>query len=172
MCLAQHAQRPVAGFFGGFVLVAGWADGFRGGWYVKNAPPGLDATIYTPDVDFKFRNDTPYHVLIQTESDLEAGTVTFRFYSTATGRQITVSEPEITSETSHGPPRYEKDPSLPKGTVKQVDWAIDGMDVTITRTVTISDTVLHRDAIRSEYKPWQAVYRVGTGEAARAGGLP
>jgi hypothetical protein len=46
------------------------------------------------------------------------------------------------------------------------------MDVTITRTVTLSDTVLHRDAIHSQYKPWQAVYRVGTGEEARAGGLP
>lgn len=161
-----------AAFFGGFELVERWAHGYRVGWYETNAAPGLDATIYTPDVDFKFRNDTPYHVLIQTESDLEAGTVTFRFYSTATGRQITVSDPEITSEIKHGPPRYEKDPSLPKGTVKQVDWAIDGMDVTITRTVTLSDTVLHRDAIHSEYKPWQAVYRVGTGEEARAGGLP
>jgi vancomycin resistance protein YoaR len=29
--------------------------------------PGVDATIYYPPVDFKFRNDTDAHILIQTE---------------------------------------------------------------------------------------------------------
>ena len=46
--------------------------------------PGLDATIYTPTVDFKFRNDTGYHILIKTETDKLAGTITFRFYGTHT----------------------------------------------------------------------------------------
>ena len=150
---------------GGFELQERWAHGYRVGWYETNSVPGLDATIYTPSVDLKFRNDTEYHLLIHTETDLTTGTVTFRFYSTHTGRTIEISQPEITNIVFHDPPRYEKDPTLPKGKVVQVDWSKDGMDVTITRTVTISDSLLHRDVIFSQYKPWQAVYKVGTGES-------
>ena len=61
-------------------------------WYEVDTGPGLDATIYAPDVDFKFRNDTDNFLLIQTLTDLEAGTVTFRFYGTPTGRQVTIDE--------------------------------------------------------------------------------
>jgi vancomycin resistance protein YoaR len=150
-------------FLGGFELVERWAHGYRVGWYETNSVPGLDATVYSPDIDFKFRNDTDHYLLIHTETDLEAGTLTFRFYGTATDREVLLSEPEITNLVEHGPPVYEKDPALPKGTTKQVDWAIDGMDVTITRTVKAGDVTLHQDTLFSQYKPWRAVYKVGTG---------
>jgi vancomycin resistance protein YoaR len=42
--------------------------------------PGVDATIYYPSVDFKFKNDTANHILIQTE--LVGTTLKFRFYGT------------------------------------------------------------------------------------------
>lgn len=42
--------------------------------------PGVDATIYYPQVDFKFRNDTSHHILIQTE--MVGTTLKFRFYGT------------------------------------------------------------------------------------------
>jgi vancomycin resistance protein YoaR len=42
--------------------------------------PGVDATIYYPPVDFKFRNDTDAHLLIQTE--MIGTTLKFRFYGT------------------------------------------------------------------------------------------
>ncbi len=42
--------------------------------------PGVDATIYYPPVDFKFRNDTDAHLLIQTE--MVGTTLKFRFYGT------------------------------------------------------------------------------------------
>ncbi len=156
-----------AAFFGGFELVERWAHGYRVGWYETNSVPGLDATIYTPNVDFKFRNDTGYYLLVQTNTDPEEGTVTFLFYSTKTGREVMVSEPEKTNLVKHGPAIYEDDPSLPKETVKQVDWAVDGLDVTVTRTVKEGEQVIHQDKIFSHYNPWQAVYRVGTGEAAQ-----
>ncbi len=151
-------------FFGGFELVERWAHGYRVGWYETKAGPGLDATIYSPDVDFKFRNDTNHYLLIQTETDLEAGTLTFSFYGTNPGREVVVSEPEITNVVKHGPPVYEEDPTLPKGTTQQIDWAIDGMDVTVTRTVKQGEQTLYKDVIFSQYRPWQAVYKVGTGE--------
>jgi vancomycin resistance protein YoaR len=42
--------------------------------------PGVDATIYYPSVDFKFRNDTANYILIQTE--MVGTTLKFRFYGT------------------------------------------------------------------------------------------
>ncbi|MCK6624602.1 MAG: VanW family protein [Anaerolineae bacterium] len=152
-----------AAFLGGYEIVERWAHGYRVGWYETNSGPGLDATVFTPDVDFKFRNDTPYHLLIQTASDLEAGTVTFYFYSTKTNREVTVSEPELSKPVKHGPPIYEKDPTLPVGMTKQVDWAVDGLDVRVTRTVKEGDKVIHQDEIFSHYEPWRAVFKVGTG---------
>lgn len=152
-----------AAFFGGFEIVERWAHGYRVGWYETNSGPGLDATVYSPHVDFRFRNDTDYYLLIKTETDPEAGTVTFRFYSTNTGREVIVSDPETKNPVKHGPPIYEEDPSLPRGTTKQVDWAVDGLDVTVKRVVKQGDTVIHRDTIVSNYSPWQAVYKVGTG---------
>jgi len=151
-------------FLGGFKIIERWAHGYRVGWYETNSVVGLDATVYTPDVDFRFRNDTGHFLLIQTEADLVEGTVTFKFYGTRPDREVIVSEPTITNVVKHGPPLYEDDPTLPKGVTKQVDWAKDGMDVAITRTVKISDTVLYEDVVVSQYRPWRAVYKRGTGE--------
>lgn len=153
-----------AAFFGGFEIVERWAHGYRVSWYETRSGPGLDATIYSPDVDLRFRNDTDHYLLIQTETDLEAGTVTFQFYGTPTEREVIVSDPEITNEVRHGPPVYEQDASLPEGTTKQIEWAIDGMDVEVTRTVKEGDRIVHEDVISSHYQPWQAVYKVGAAE--------
>ena len=42
--------------------------------------PGVDATIYYPAVDLKFKNDSSRHILVQTE--LIGTTLYFRFYGT------------------------------------------------------------------------------------------
>lgn len=44
--------------------------------------PGVDATIYLPNPDMQFKNDTGKHILIQTE--LIGTTLKFRFYGTKT----------------------------------------------------------------------------------------
>jgi len=89
-------------FFGGFELVERWAHGYRVGWYETNSGPGLDATIYTPNVDLKFSNDTDHYLLIHTNTDLENGTLTFKFFGTPTGREVIVSEPVQTNITKQG----------------------------------------------------------------------
>ena len=149
-------------FFGGFEIVERWAHGYRVSWYETGSGPGLDATIYTPDVDFKFRNDTDHYLLIQTYTDQETGTLTFRFYGTPTDRTVTMEGPFEENVVQHGPDVYEEDPTLPKGTTKQIDWAKDGVDVTVRRTVSEGDQIIHQDDFLSRYRPWRAVYLVGT----------
>ena len=153
-----------AAFWGGYPITERWAHGYRVGWY--EPPVGMDATVYSPQVDFKFVNDMPHYLLIEIETDLEAGTVTFRFYGTKTSRTVEMEGPFEANVVAHGPDVYREDPTLPKGITKQVDWAHDGVDVTVYRIVREGDKVLWKDTFFSRYRPWQAVYLVGTGEGS------
>ncbi len=150
-----------AAFWGGYEILERHAHGYRVRWY--EPPVGMDATVYSPYVDLKFRNDTPYYLLIETEVDEEAGTLTFYFYSSPTGRTVEMEGPFIKSRTPHGPPVYKEDPTLPEGTVKQVEWAVDGLEVEVRRIVRENGQVIRRDVFVSRYRPWRAVYLVGTG---------
>ena len=59
-----------AAFYGGFPIEERWNHGYVVGWYGQ---PGLDATIYTPTVDFKFRNTTDHHIIIKADMDEAQG---------------------------------------------------------------------------------------------------
>ncbi|MFQ6013882.1 MAG: VanW family protein [Anaerolineae bacterium] len=151
-----------AAFWGGYPITERWAHGYTVSWY--EPPVGLDATVYAPEVDFKFRNDTPHYILIETETDLRAGTVTFNFYGTKPDREVEIEGPFIENVVPHGPPILEDDPSLPKGTRKQVDWAKDGKNVTVYRIIKRGDEEIARQRFFSRYRPWRARYLVGTRE--------
>jgi vancomycin resistance protein YoaR len=151
-----------AAFWGGFPILERSAHSFRVSWY--EPPVGLDATVYALAVDLKFLNDTSYHLLIETETDTQTGVLTFRFYSTKIGRTVEMEGPFEENVVPHGEPVYEEDPTLPKGTTKQVEWARDGVDVTLYRIIKEGDEVISREEFFSQYKPWQAVYLVGTKE--------
>jgi len=151
-----------AAFWGGYPIVERVAHAYRVSWYEPLV--GLDAAVFRPSTDFKFENDTPYCLLIQTEADMEKGVLTFSFYSTKTGRTVEMEGPYEENRVPHGSPIYEEDPTLPKGTKKQVDWPHDGVDVTIYRVIKQDGQVVKRERLFSQYKPWQAKYLVGTKE--------
>lgn len=138
------------------------AHAYRVGYYEQGFPPGLDATVFFPSVDFKFKNDTQNHILIQTSS---YGTgLTFNIYGTSDGRVASLTTPKISSQTPPPPELRQDDPGLPKGTVKQVDWSAWGANVSFGRTVTRNGETLISETWRSNYRPWQAVFLVGTKE--------
>lgn len=145
----------------GLPIVKRTAHAYRVSYYEQGYPPGLDATIYYPSVDFQFKNDTGHHILIQTS--VNGTSMSVNLYGTSDGRVSTVSTPKIVSQTPPLPELRQDDPSLPKGTVKQVDWAAWGAKVVFTRTVTRNGETLINETINSNYRPWQAVYLVGTG---------
>jgi len=45
--------------------------------------------------------------------------------------------------------------------MKQVDWAANGADVTVNRTVWKNGAVLFQDTISTHYEPWQAICQYG-----------
>lgn len=146
----------------GLPVVKRTAHAYRVGYYEQGFPPGLDATVFAPTVDFQFTNDTPAHILIQAYTSGESLYVDL--YGTSDGRMAKISTPTITNQTPPPTELRQDDPTLPKGVVKQVDWAAWGANVTFTRTVVRGTETLINETYRSNYRPWQAVFLVGTKE--------
>lgn len=146
----------------GLPIIARTAHAYRVGYYEQGFPPGLDATVFSPTVDFKFKNDTAAHILVQ--ANVSGTTLVIEIYGTSDGRVSTLSTPRTTNQTPPPPELRQDDPELPKGVVKQVDWSAWGANVSFTRNVTRAGQTLISETFRSNYKPWQAVYLVGTKE--------
>ncbi len=151
-----------AAFWSGVPIAERYPHAFRVSYY--EPPKGLDATIYSPSVDLKWVNDTGHHILIHTHVDKASHTLTFRFYGTNPGRTVEIDGPYEENPMPHGPPVYRDDPTLPKGQKKQIEWPKDGLDVTVYRIIKENGVEVARDTFFSRYRPWQAVYLVGTKE--------
>ena len=149
-----------AAFNGGFPITERYAHGYVVSWYGE---PGLDATIFSPTVDFRFRNDTGHFLLVKPEVDTEAGEITFYLYGTRPDRAVETDPPQITNVREPEPPLYEENDALPAGTIKQVDWAKDGMDVVVVRRIKYGDGQVTVQKFVSKYQPWQAIYQYGPG---------
>ncbi|TSC66518.1 MAG: VanW family protein [Microgenomates group bacterium Gr01-1014_80] len=146
----------------GLPVVSRTAHAYRVSYYEQGFPPGLDATVFHPSVDFKFKNDTSAHILIQAYTS--GVTLYVDLYGTSDGRVSTISKSVVTNQTPPPPELRQDDPTLPRGEVKQVDWPAWGATVTFNRAVTRGGETIINETFRSVYKPWQAVYLVGTKE--------
>ena len=125
--------------------------------------PGLDATVWIPSVDLKIKNDTPGYILIQSFINPQEQSLTFEFYGTGDDRQAFISKPKIWSTSPPPPDIFQDDPTLPAGTVKQIERAVSGAKVSVDYKVTRNGETLQERTFFSNYQPWQAVYLQGTG---------
>ena len=148
-----------AAFEAGYPIIARYAHGFRVSWY--EPPVGLDATVYAPQVDLQFLNDSSYYLLIETDVDEATATLKFFFYSTRPDYTVEMEGPFESNVMPHPEPIYEKDPSLAPGQMVQVEWPKDGLDVTVYRVLKKDGQEIRRDTFFSHYLPWAARYRVG-----------
>lgn len=139
------------------------AHAYRVSYYENDSDPGLDATIYVPTVDLKFKNDTPASILIVTEVDEENMILTFKLYGKKDDRQVEISPVTIWDVAPAPEPLYEDDPTLPVGQVKQVDYAASGAKTKFTYKVTKGDEV-KEETFTSIFRPWRAVFLRGTKE--------
>ncbi|MDD2822615.1 MAG: VanW family protein [Candidatus Daviesbacteria bacterium] len=147
----------------GLPIVERTAHAYRVGFYEQGgSPPGMDATVYPPYVDLKFKNDTGGYILIQNY--MVGTTLTYKIYGTSDGRVTTVGKPVIISQTAPPPELRKDDPTLAKGTEREAEHAIWGMNIQFARTVTRNGETLINEVIRSNFRPWQKVTLVGTKE--------
>jgi vancomycin resistance protein YoaR len=157
-------------FFGGFPIVERYPHAYRVGYYEQTPSggydtrlAGLDATVFVPVVDFKFTNDSPNWLLMETYVNATARTLTWKFYSTSDGRSVDWYTTGPTNIVEPPDPLYEENPDLDEGEIKQIDYAAEGADVTVTRTVYRNGAVVFSDQFVTHYLPWRAVYQYGPG---------
>ncbi len=155
-------------FFGGYEIVERYAHDF----YISHYPDGRDASIYYDGgMDFKFKNDTPYYILIKT--DHSESSVTIAFYSTKTDVDVAYSDTGFTNIVPYGIV-YKDDPTIPAGYEKDGDmgYGVDGRDITVSRTVKKGGQVTRQDKFASHYEPKQRLVMKGTGPALKPGTPP
>ena len=156
-------------FFSGLPIVERYQHAYRVGYYEQTAQghdddlAGLDATVFVPMVDFKFVNDTPYWLLMETYFNAASRRLTWKFYSTKDGRTVQWNTTGLQNIVESPDPLYEENPALPKGEIKQVDWAVEGADVKVTRAVYRGDVMLFADEFSTHYMPWRDIYQYGPG---------
>jgi vancomycin resistance protein YoaR len=152
-----------AAFFGGYPIVERHPHAYRVGYYEQGTGspgPGMDATVFLPLVDFKFTNDTPYWLLMETY--IYGNQLLWKFYSTSDGRTVTWSS-DRSNEVKAPETLYRENEDLDEGEIEQVDWAAKGLDVVVYRTVTRNGQVVNEDRIKTHYLPWRAIYEYGPG---------
>ncbi len=115
------------------------------GYLIERYPIGLDAAVFDPGYDFRWRNDTASPVFLW--SWVSDTSVTFDVWGLPTGRTVTFSD-AVQRNFVAVPADQPADPAFPKG------YAIRGRDVIRTRTVTdASGATVHQDTFFSHYAP-------------------
>ena len=158
-------------FFAGLPVVERYPHSYRVKYYEQTAKPGvyntkmagLDATVYVPIVDFKFTNDTDDWLLMETYVYKTYRQLVWKFYGTSDGRTVDWQTTGLTNIKDPPDPVFEENSSLKKDEIKQVDWAVEGASVIVTRNVYRDGIRLWQDTFRTNYQPWAAVCQYGPG---------
>lgn len=128
-------------------------------------PIGLDATIYEPRPDFRFKNNYEQYLLLQTEV---AGTdLIYRFYGTKDGRSVDIPIPKVYNRTAIPKTKTIEVVDLKPGETKCQTPGHPGADATATYTVTRADGTKVTQVFQSHYTAVGVVCRVGKKAAAK-----
>lgn len=116
------------------------------------APQGTDATVYPPNVDIKFLNDSPGALLMQTAIDVPNTKAYFIYYGTKDNRQTEVVGPYSWGFQGAPPPRTEYTTDLAPGVRRKVGEAVRGMQTAWFRVVKKDG----EEKVESVYSTYQA----------------
>lgn len=158
-----------AAFNGGFAITERNSHGYRVGFYeLRGQPTGLDAAIWKPERDFKFQNNTPYHLLMEVDIFPGDDAIQFRFYSTRHW-VAEIDAPIVKNIKPALATRYEVNNNLQPGQIEQVDYSAEGADVTVYRTIyDVQGNKVREDYIYTHYLPWGAIFQVPPGDSRLA----
>lgn len=146
-------------FFGGYPVVERHTHGF----YIEHYPPGRDASIdYASRMDFIFKNDTPYYILIRT--DHSGTSITVSLYSTNMGAEVSYHDTGFQNVVPYQT-IYKDDPTIPTGYEKDAEFSfgVEGREITVYRTVKRQGKVVIEDKFFSHYEPKHRLLLKGTG---------
>src|SRR3990167_185545 len=116
------------------------------------APQGTDATIYPPNTDMQFTNDTPGALLMQTY--VQNDKAYFIYYGTKDDRRSEIYGPYTWGRTEPPPDRSEYTTEIPAGTTRKVGDRVPGMRAAWFRVTSLPETA--EDIIEPVYSVYEA----------------
>lgn len=128
-------------------------------------PVGMDATIYEPKPDFRFRNDFASPLLLQAR--VEGDDLVFQFYGTRDGRVPVSSTPRVFNVKPPPPKKTIETTDLKPGETKCIEHAHPGSDAEFTYTVTYANGDVKQEVFKSHYRAWAEVCLVGVKKDAK-----
>ncbi|MDA1080008.1 MAG: VanW family protein [bacterium] len=135
---------------------------YRVSYYELDNKPGIDATVYSGDTDFRFINDTNHHILVYGEANSDNLTMKIELYGTSDGRTSEIVEHVTWNPRPPLPAQYIPTTAIAKGKLQQVDWSAPGISAKFTNIVKDKDgNELHKDTFTSVYRPWAAKFLQG-----------
>lgn len=131
-------------------------------------PQGLDATIFQPNLDLKFANDTGGSLWFQADWDDTEARLSVKVFGRPRAETVELAAPRVLATQAPPPPRFIPDDSLAPGRRVQVDWAAPGATIEVERLFKKDGKVVRQDTLRSVYRPWPNIYLVGPSDNATA----
>ncbi len=175
--LVIKGDRTEPDFGGGLCQVSSTA--YRGAWeygfpikqrinhsYAVSyyGPQGTDATVYPPNPDMKFLNDSPGALLMQTHHD-DRDHAYFIYYGTKDARQSSVYGPFIWNRSSPPPDRTIETTELAPGEKKKVGDRHPGLNAAWVRYTTLADGTTLDETTVSIYEARPLFYEIGVASA-------
>lgn len=128
-----------------------------GGW-----PIGFDASIWQPQLDMRFVNDTPGALLITRRYDRRRQTLAFDVWGTPDGRQVEMAAADVSAWVDQPEDEWVINPELPAGTIDQTEHGARGAYASIERSVQLSDEEVRLDPFHSSFVAWPNRYMIAT----------
>lgn len=120
----------------------------------------FDAAVFSPGLDLRTVNDTPYPILVVATSS--GGSITIDFWGRDDGRTTEMIAPAVQAEYAPGATYWRYDPELPADATEQAVSPRNGMEVVLGRVVTTADgKTLHRDSFFTQYDAVAGEIRYG-----------
>lgn len=129
---------------------------------VGYVPPSRDATVYSPNLDFKFKNTRKYPVKIVT-SFSNSGSLNISIYGTKEEEEYEVILSQKYLSTIPFTTRYEYDDSMSEGTEQIIAYGVNGYTSESYITKKLNGVVTYSAILsQDKYNPQQQIVRVGT----------
>ena len=128
-----------------------------GGW-----PIGFDASIWQPQLDMRFVNDTPGALLITRRFDRRRQTLAFDIWGTPDGRRVEMSDARVAAWVEQPEDEWVINPALPAGTIDQTEHGARGAYASIERRVQSAADDARRAAFHSSFVAWPNRYMIAT----------
>ena len=139
-----------------------WPHLYRVRYYEMGpAPIGIDATIFSPGLDFKFRNDTEHPIMLRAHVDEQLGALTFEIWGVNDGRRAEIVDHELREWEDPPPDEGLIDSKEEPEFEEQVEWAKRGVQASFTRVIAWPDGNETVSTFRSNFVPWPNRFVVG-----------